>query len=904
MNKYLRGFLSGLVILCMTFTSVFCSMPVFADSSRTAEEIDDRGDIDGSDDVTVNDASMLLDYVLDKGSYNGGYSDELFTYMGDVNSDKSITASDAAEILAKALDANYKFSGEKPARPTEATTEDNSEATTEDNSETTTEAVVTGEPEDAVYAGYDIVVDGRISASNEEREQPIYKTVREAVAAAPTNSTEAKPFVIGIVPGTYREPVRVNKPYITFKKITNSTSTDEEAVLTWYWLTNYTYDNIGADGDVDMSMPNKDGQNAMPNWGRSTWIQSGATGFRAENIYFENSANIYMTQEEKDANVRPVEGSGKPERANLPVGYGTSVENDVRANAYNERSCALYTEADKAVFINCTVMGTQDSLGTGGRAYFKDCYLAGRTDFICGGGQILFDNCNIHWNQSPYEQGGSILTAAQQKSNNEKGYLFYNCRVTGEPTTTSVGFGRPWGGATTETVWVNTVVDESPVNKGTPILGDTAWTDMNSAPEDARFFEYNTTCAVPSIAISTSKRRGTTNEQFTGGILDAFTVVRYNPYRYTAYKNDTYDGWDPMGVASKWQAIEEGAVVSINESYVENFKLPEAPAGYEVKYYVKSNFAQIGSDGRTVTVTRPIYGQPDADITFKAYIKKTGTIDGVEKELNTKILARTDSSGTFSLKGTISLTFAPDEDLTVKLNPVTAGGFVPLDEPKEVIIRAGEKEATYQIDNLPAAEYNLNITLSSDLYSIKGGDVQNFTGEASTDFVKNIEIGNLETMTGTAGDLTGTPSSGYTMEKVTDQEKGEVYHFKKDAGADVVATQKFVWDLAALADNIEDFKTADQVRINFSVKVPSADGWSSMLQNYFDIVGGDAKDYAASLDNTRYLRFRLGNNWQQFDVLSNTVGGFSGSSSNDVQKLNLFGKFIRGQNQGNGPTSM
>ncbi len=898
-------------------------------TETTTEFVEDRGDFDEDGIISVNDASILLTYVLDKVKYLGSFSDEMIKYLGDVNGDGNVTAEDVAQILKKALsDDEFKFSGKPSSKPsvedqtkgeeptetttakqedttsaveeTETVSESATESTTEATTEGTTEAVVEGDAQDAVYEGYDLVVDARANTDATREGQPIFKTVREAVAAA-SEGTEDNPTVIGIVPGVYREHIRVNKPYITFKKITNSTSEAEDATLTWYWLTNYTYDNIGADGDVDMSMPNTEANESpntskMPNWGRSTWIQRGATGFRAEGIYFENSANLYVTQEELDANVRPISGTGKPERNDLAVGYGTEMDKDVRTRKYRERGCALYTEADKVVFENCKVISTQDTLGTDGRALFNNCYLAGCVDFICGGGQILFNNCNIHWQSSPYEADsgdrGGPLTAAHTDGAPAKGYLFYNCRVSGEQYTEQCNFGRPWAGKTTETVWVNTTADISKVNNKA-MISDKGWAGMGCEPQDARgLFEYNSKDANGN-PLDTSKRIGTTNERFTGGVLDEFTVVRYNPYEYTAYtypKNEL-DGWDPLNVASNWKAIEDDAkALTLSEGYAENFTLPEAPEGYEVSYYVDNNFVKISADGKTAEVTRPLFGQPDADVDFTYYLKKAGTIEGVEGTLSTKVLAREDATGTFTAKGNVNLTFASDSDLKVTLTFNMASGF----KADELIVDvpAGTTSVPYEVLNLPAAEYNVTVALGDNKFAVVGGEVKNFTGVAGEDTTLDIQLGKLEKVSKAAGDLAGAVSSGYTMEKVTDSTLNEeVYHFVKEASASLDASQKYVWDLATISECADDLAVADSVTINFKVRVPNSANWNTSLMNYFDIVGGDVKDYAGSADSTRYVRFRVGGNWIQMDAIRNDVGGWSGSSNNDTQKLNIVGKF-------------
>ncbi len=941
MNRQLQKILSSVIAFVMLFTSVITSNVVaFADTetdgntSVSTSVSDDRGDVNGDDVVDVNDASAAMQYVLNKANYKGDYSADMLKYMADVDSDGYITASDVAQILQKALDGNFVYSGKKGDKPstdettTEATTKESGETTTEketdvetttetavettteETTETTTEkeTVVDGEPQDAIYEGYDIVVDARVETNATREGQPIFKTVNEALATVKSGGTEDKPIVIGIVPGLYRENVRVNAPWITFKKITNSTSKEKDATLTWYWLTSYTYDNIGDDGTVDMSMPNKDGHNddKMPNWGRSTWIQKGATGFRAEGIYFENSANLYVTQEELDANVRVSSNAGNnknyPNRNELPAGYGTeekgtisygdgtsqTIIKDVRAKAWRERGCALYTEADKAVFKDCKVISTQDTIGTAGRAVFDNCYLAGTVDFICGGGEILFNNCNIHWQSSPYTgdgDGGGALTAAKTDAAPANGYLFYNCTVSGNDTTEGVNLGRPWSGTNAETVWINTTSEISKVTKK-PLIDTKGWGGMGCDPEDARsYFEYNSK-DVNGNVLDTSARRGTTNDRFKGGVLDEYTAIKYNPYRYTAYKNSlesSYDGWDPLGIADEWKAIEEKAVVSLEESYKEDFVLPDAPDGYEVKYYVNSNFASIGDDGKTVTVTRPLYGQPGADVTFTAYVKKAGTIQGKESQLATKIPARDDASGTFNTAGKVKLSFAQESNLNVRLSFDTAGGFHAKDVA--VTIPAGEKEVSYTAENLPAAEYNVTVTFDSTLVSVKGGKVKKIVGEAGVDKNLDIELGVLETITVKAGDAVGTPSSGYTFAKYADETKGEVYHYVRPQGG--TTNQKFYWDLGALISdtNKADFTSADQVRINFSVKYPSCAGKDT---NYISILGGDQKDFALSKDTTRYLLQRFGGNWKQSDILRYDVGNWKGSSNNDTQKLNIF----------------
>ncbi|MCD8239310.1 MAG: dockerin type I domain-containing protein [Clostridiales bacterium] len=76
------------------------------DEGGSAPDSGTVGDIDGSNEITANDVSCLLAYVID-GEANSEWNVESET--ADVNDDGSIDASDAAEILLKVLDCTYEF---------------------------------------------------------------------------------------------------------------------------------------------------------------------------------------------------------------------------------------------------------------------------------------------------------------------------------------------------------------------------------------------------------------------------------------------------------------------------------------------------------------------------------------------------------------------------------------------------------------------------------------------------------------------------------------------------------------------------------------------------------------------------------------------------------------------------
>ena len=105
------------------------------------------------------------------------------------------------------------------------------------------------------------------------------------------------------------------------------------------------------------------------------------------------------------------------------------------------QAVALHTEGDRLTFINCRLLGNQDTIytGTAGtRLYFKDCYIDGTTDFIFGPSTAWFENCTIHSKRNSY------VTAASTPKDVKYGYVFNNCRLTADPGVTKVYLGRPW----------------------------------------------------------------------------------------------------------------------------------------------------------------------------------------------------------------------------------------------------------------------------------------------------------------------------------------------------------------------------------------------------------------------------------------------------------------------------
>jgi pectinesterase len=122
-------------------------------------------------------------------------------------------------------------------------------------------------------------------------------------------------------------------------------------------------------------------------------------GFRAENITFENSS-----------------GS---------VGQAVAVRVD----------------GDMVAFINCRFLGFQDTLyphGEKSRQYYRNCLIEGTVDFIFGWSTVVFDQCTIVCKDHGF------VTAPSTNEGTVFGFVFLDCKITGNAPESSFYLGRPW----------------------------------------------------------------------------------------------------------------------------------------------------------------------------------------------------------------------------------------------------------------------------------------------------------------------------------------------------------------------------------------------------------------------------------------------------------------------------
>lgn len=127
----------------------------------------------------------------------------------------------------------------------------------------------------------------------------------------------------------------------------------------------------------------------------------------------------------------------------LVEGNNFKAENLTIENAAGRvgQAVALHVEADKCSFINCRLLGNQDTLyatNDTSRQLYQNCYIEGTTDFIFGAATAIFQNCTLK------SLTNSYITAASTTARQRFGYVFINCKLIADSGVNKVFLGRPW----------------------------------------------------------------------------------------------------------------------------------------------------------------------------------------------------------------------------------------------------------------------------------------------------------------------------------------------------------------------------------------------------------------------------------------------------------------------------
>lgn len=168
-----------------------------------------------------------------------------------------------------------------------------------------------------------------------------FRTVQEAIDAAPRTTGPERPWKIFVKSGTYHEVVYIQHE----KRFVHLIGEDPANTVITHGL--------------HAKLPGPDGREIGTF--RTATVQVDADDFTFENITFENSAG--------------------------PV----------------SQALAIRIDGDRVALHRCRFLGFQDTLLTNrGRHYFEDCSITGAVDFIFGAGTAFFERCKIHVTRNGY----------------------------------------------------------------------------------------------------------------------------------------------------------------------------------------------------------------------------------------------------------------------------------------------------------------------------------------------------------------------------------------------------------------------------------------------------------------------------------------------------------------------
>lgn len=125
-----------------------------------------------------------------------------------------------------------------------------------------------------------------------------------------------------------------------------------------------------------------------------------------------------------------------------------TIENSSGCGNLYEQAVAVDASGDRLVFRDCSFLGYQDTLFTGGigRQYYENCFIKGDVDFIFGSATAVFYECTLYSNNRGQDPNG-YLTAASTSPMQKYGYVFIKCDLeTGAAAPNSVYLGRLWAG--------------------------------------------------------------------------------------------------------------------------------------------------------------------------------------------------------------------------------------------------------------------------------------------------------------------------------------------------------------------------------------------------------------------------------------------------------------------------
>jgi len=320
---------------------------------------------------------------------------------------------------------------------------------------------------------------------------PAYRTLAEAVDAAPANGT--RPWRIFVPRGEWRERIVVTKPNIHL---------------------------IGEDRAGSRLVSSASRKDRRPGEAATATLLVRAPGFQATNMTIANDFDYI---------------------ANMPaeVAFDRTGASGAQAQAI-----MLDTGSDRTIFDRVDITGYQDTLWAEvGRALFRQCLISGCVDFIYGASRSLFDRCTIVSRRRPGKDFNGFIAAPDTDIHQPYGLVFIGCRLEKEAGVAphTVALGRAWKhqrkfpdgeysdpDAIGQAVYLDCWMDDHIVPEGWyrmhyyPKGGGMAFIE----PEQARFFEYRSTG--PGAGPASPRRR----------MLTAAQAATFTP-------DHIFDGWRP-----------------------------------------------------------------------------------------------------------------------------------------------------------------------------------------------------------------------------------------------------------------------------------------------------------------------------------------------------------------------
>lgn len=342
---------------------------------------------------------------------------------------------------------------------------------------------------------YDAVVDANGTSG--------YKTIQDAIAAAPEGRTS--PWLIFVKKGKYTGHVTIpaSKPYIHI---------------------------IGQDKNLVTIADDR-----LSGGANAYGITDGATmDIESDNDYIEG--------------------------VDLQNSYGVEQNNGPQA-------LALCSNGDKLIMNNMKLRSYQDTWYTGGgmshRAFITNSWIEGAVDFFYGQGDIMIYNDTVNI----VRRDGGYIVAPNHPQGTKWGYVFLDNVITapGIPSETSVWLGRPWHNAP-KTVFINTKAEVTiPATGWYPTMGGlpSLWAEYNTMDGNGNPLDlsHRRTDYYYTVKDASGNATDTIRGRSETAVLTAEQAARYTLKNVCGGE----DGWNPEAICEPCDSprpVADGSVIS------------------------------------------------------------------------------------------------------------------------------------------------------------------------------------------------------------------------------------------------------------------------------------------------------------------------------------------------------